>query len=541
MHARRGFQSATGLILVALLVIAFLLRLKTIAFGLPALNDPDELMFELGAVRMLGNETMNPGWFGHPATTTIYVLALADILVFAGGYVTGHIASPGHFAELVYSDPTWVILPGRIAMALFAIGTLGLLYRLTRRLFGPAAALVAVALLVVSPLHITLSQLIRSDMMASVFMLLTMFAAIGYAEKGDRRSLILAALWVGLAMATKWPFGMSALAFAGAVALRWRGGKIGVAPAIGTLAAMAALTLVFFLLTTPYIILDHQTVAKNLSGESQIKHLGATGGAPWENGWFYLRVALVNALGLPTLALALYGAWRARSERLFWWIVAPVGAAFFLVLTLQTLMWERWALPLLFPIAMLAGLGFVDILRRIARRPVAGAAGAAMLALMLVPSVLGLMSDDRERATDTRQIAADWARRNIPAGQDIMLEHFAFDMLPDPWGLYFPVGEVGCIDTRALLQGRVRYDVIDDMRNGRSNVDYGTMAPHQRGTCDPDYAILTQYERYRAERADFPVEYAAYRELLAKGRVVATVTPVKGRVGGPAITIVRFR
>ncbi len=82
----------------------------------------------------------------------IYVLALADILVFAGGYLTGHIASPEHFAELVYGDPTWVILPGRIAMALFAIGTLALLYRLSRRLFGPSAALVAVALLIVSPM-----------------------------------------------------------------------------------------------------------------------------------------------------------------------------------------------------------------------------------------------------------------------------------------------------------------------------------------------------------------------------------------------------
>ncbi|RYE51272.1 MAG: hypothetical protein EOP18_12365, partial [Rhizobiaceae bacterium] len=65
-----------------ILAIALAFRLYSVAFGLPALNDPDELTFELGAIKMLSGPTLNPGWFGHPATTTMYVLAVLTIAIF---------------------------------------------------------------------------------------------------------------------------------------------------------------------------------------------------------------------------------------------------------------------------------------------------------------------------------------------------------------------------------------------------------------------------------------------------------------------------
>ena len=77
-----------------------------------------------------------------------------------------------------------------------------------------------------------------------------------------------------------------------------------------------------------------------------------------------------------------------------------------------------------------------------------------------------------------------------------MIEHFAFDLLPGPWKFYFPLGELGCVDANAWLHGKVAYARIDAARAGRSNVDYGTLAPGTAATCRTDYAILTQYDRY---------------------------------------------
>ena len=54
----------------AVMALALALRLHGLRSGLPAINDPDELMFQLGALKMLSGKTLNPGWFGHPALIT---------------------------------------------------------------------------------------------------------------------------------------------------------------------------------------------------------------------------------------------------------------------------------------------------------------------------------------------------------------------------------------------------------------------------------------------------------------------------------------
>ncbi|MFM1982051.1 MAG: hypothetical protein RJB22_770, partial [Pseudomonadota bacterium] len=161
----------------ALLAVAAVLRAASLHFGLPALNDPDELMFELGAVRMLRGMTLNPGWFGHPATTTIYLLVLINILVFSVGWLWGVFPDVPHFGDAIYADPSWVILPGRAAMLVFGLIVILLAGRLAARLYGRCAAAMTLVLLTFSPLHITLSQIIRSDMMACAFMLCVMLSA----------------------------------------------------------------------------------------------------------------------------------------------------------------------------------------------------------------------------------------------------------------------------------------------------------------------------------------------------------------------------
>ena len=99
---------------------------------------------------MLRGLTLDPGWFGHPATTTMYVLAVINAGVFGLTLLSGRVASGRDFGELVYNNPSWMILPGRIAMILFALGTIWLTCRLATRFFGPRAGLVAAVLLAVT-------------------------------------------------------------------------------------------------------------------------------------------------------------------------------------------------------------------------------------------------------------------------------------------------------------------------------------------------------------------------------------------------------
>lgn len=526
--------------LLALILLAALwLRLASIRFGLPGLNDPDELMFELGAMRMLRGPTLNPGWFGHPATTTMYLLAIVNALVFVGGWVAGWFPTVKAFAEAIYADPSWVILPGRLAMTAFALGTIILTYRLTDRLVSRRAALVAAGLLAVSPVHITYSQIIRSDMMACVFLLLVLLAALDMTERDRRSDLLRAAFWTAAAVTTKWPFALAALAVIGAVAVRWTQGDATARQAIVRLIGFSAATLALILLLSPYLLLDYPTVLRNVSGEGQSHHLGSNGGDFLYNVGWYLKGPLAQGLSLFGLILVVPGAlllWRDLRARL---LLIPLIVAFFLLICSQAIVWERWALPLLPLCAVLIAAALSALAARVPARASPAVTAVALLA-MVAPMLLQAKADASERMNDTRQIASAWARAHIPAGSTVLIEHFAFDLVQQPWRFLFPLGEAGCVDARAMLQGRIAYGSVDKARGTRSNIDYGTMPPSKRVTCRADFAILTQYDRYRREQTTFPVEYAAYRDLLSHGRIVGHFAPEAGKRGGRIVTIVAF-
>lgn len=537
------YRRSGSWLIAAVLLAGFALRLHGIGFGLPALNDPDELMFELGAVRMLSGPTLNPGWFGHPATTTMYVLAVIDVAVFGTGYLAGWFTSAKSFANAIYADPGLVILPGRVVMALFAVAVIYLTYRLARTLFDRSTALVAAVLLAVNPVHIAWSQVIRSDMMACLFMLLCMLSAVRIARENQWRDHVLASLWLGLAIATKWPFALTGSAVAGAMLLRFIDYPQERRTAALRMVGFGAMSLCFLLLASPYIVLDQATLMSNLRGEAQLKHVGSSGGTTIENAWWYVSGPLLSGLGLAGLIVSGAGCILMARRRLAIAVIAPVALIFFILICPQNLVWERWVLPLFPLLSIAAAFALVFAARYLAGRLpryLFRTIAVAALATLVLPLLLAADLQAQARINDTRQQASRWAKRMIPAGSTVLIEHFAFDLVPQPWNFVFPMGDLGCVDAKAMLQGKIRYSQIDQARNGRSNVDYGTLPPDRRGTCTADYAILTQYDRYADERADFPVEYQSYRQLLAQGAVVATFAPALGRAAGPTVRIVRF-
>ena len=529
--------------LILMLIAAAWLRLRGIGFGLPALNDPDELIFEMGAVRMLREHTLNPGWFGHPATTTMYALAVLNVATYLVSHLAGWTTDVKHFADAIYADPGLVILPGRMLMLVFGLLSIFLTWRLGRLLFGPAAGLAAAGLLAVNPVHVIYSQIIRSDMLACVFMLLCLHVAVTIAREGKRRDYVKAAIWLALAIATKWPFAAVGIAVAGAGVLRLIRHPQARAATIRNLALFALCTPIALFLVSPFLLLDYPTVLANLNGEAQLHHLGATGGTALANAGWYLRFPLRAAFGIAGLLLVAAGLVTTARNREIRAVIAPVLIGFLLLIASQNLVWERWILPLMAPLSIVAGAALVRMavfLRtRLGTAP--GTAAALIVALVIVVPLVGdVLANARERMNDTRQIASRWAVRAIPAGSTILLEHFAFDLEAQPWTFLFPLGTAGCVDARSFISGKAEYAAIDKLRGGRSNLDFGTTPPAKLSSCRADYAIVTQYDRYRAERDRFPAEYANYRRLLAAGTLVATFRPTRGVRGGPVVRIIRF-
>ena len=545
--ASRYRISNASIVLGLILGLGLLLRLYSIEFGLPALNDPDELMFELGAIKMLRSQSLNPGWFGHPATTTMYALAVVNIAVLIVGKALGWFATIKAFASAAFANPTYLILPGRVVMALFGVGSAWLTHRIAQAMFGPRVAWVAALIVALSPVAIWWGQVIRSDVMATVFLQLSLLAVLRYYRAPSRRDFLVAAVWLGVAIATKWPFALGVTAMGAAIAAHAMQGamppRLTLPKAAARFAAFGLLVVTSLIATSPYIALSYETVLRNLSGEAQLHHLGATGGTALENAWWYISGPLRRGLGMAGLGLAFAGCFLMLSMKEARIIVVPPVVAFVIVLCSQRLVWERWALPLLPFLAMGAGVALLRLAEMIERRfsAIRGVILPIAALLVMAPLFLADIGQARGRLNDTRQRASAWAIANIPTGSSVMIEHFGFDLYTRPWRVLFPLGDLGCVDAKMVLKGQIDYSVIDRARAGRSNIDYGTMPRQRAETCSADYAILTQYDRYAAERGDFPAEYAAYQTLLAQAQTIAVFAPEPRQSSGPVVRIIKFR
>jgi hypothetical protein len=530
-------------LVIAVLLVAALIRLRGIAYGLPALYDPDEPVFMMNAAKLLYQRTLNPGWFGHPGTTTIYALLFVQLVVLMGGMALGYFQGPQDYATQAYFDPTITFLSGRLFILACAIGCILLVFLIARRLFGDVAGLLAAALLAINPLHVGYSQAIRTDMHASVFVLLCILWSIRIIDRGRRSDYLWAGVWIGLACATKWPAALVAAAPAAACWARCHEHRGELRRQVQQLVLGFALAGATLFLVSPFLILDYPRVFADLRAEVDRHHVGASGrGLVW-NLWWYVRYPLYDAVGPVGIAAAAVGAWIAARSRRPAAALLAYGLCFALGISFQNLVWTRWIVPLLPIVAILQAAAVVWLFRVVRARmaPRAALATAAVCAAAIaVPMVLGIVANTRERLNDTRALATQWARAHVPPGRSIAIEHLAFDMLPHGWRLMIPAGDVGCVDGAKVARGKVSYDTVRSWAAGRSVVYFGTMSPRQLETCRSDYLITTQFDRFLSEKAAFPAEVAGYQALTSGGELMATFSPQRGHRGGPVIRIYRM-
>ncbi|MBL8652239.1 MAG: glycosyltransferase family 39 protein [Sphingopyxis sp.] len=534
--AARWRPSAETLLLWAILLAATWLRLDGVGFGLPALNDPDEPLFMMTALEMLQRQSFDPGWFGHPGTITLYSLAAVIAGVGGAGVATGRFADVDAFAAAVYADPGVVFLPARVMIVLCGVLCVWLTWRLGRRLGGARVGLVAAALLAVNAVHIEYSQIIRTDVQASVFMLLGALAAVAIAEEGRRREYLFAGLCAGLACATKWPAVAILVTALGAWLYRTPRER-----SRRRLAMVGAACVITLFAVSPYLLIDHATVIANLSGEARPVHPGATGGGFFGNLGWYVAGPLLSSFGIGALVLAIAGlVWGSGKVRLWLYVVLPFVLMFFVMICFQSLRWERWVVPLLPFLSLAAARALCGLADMLPRGRLGGMALPVALLILLAPMVWEARIEATARRHDTRQIASAWLRAHALPGSSILVEHPAFDLLASPFKLRTAMGSAGCVDVGQLLSGQIRYSKVDRLRGGGAIVDIGHVDPARIETCRADYAVVINQVRYRSDPAAFRSELARYDRLLAGGATRLIVKPVRGQISGREVHIVEL-
>ena len=389
-------------LLVFLVALGGGLRLWVLDFGLPSWLHPDEFSAVFFPLHFFSGD-FNPHFFTYP-TLHYYLLGAVYWGYFLLQYTAGAGLSLEQFLAYHYfRDQVDLMYLARLQSALFGTGTIVWTWLLAARMFGKRAAWPAAALLAVSSLHVRQSHLAGVDVELAFWVAGAIWAAVRLVEWEEGAAYGLAGVLVGLAAATKYP---GALAGAAVAAAHLAAGR---SLLDRRLWGAGGVALGCFAVASPYVLLDWSTFTQHFL--AQVGHLEAGHGQDLGWGWgYHLRVSLPVGLGWAGLGLGLAGVVLALREQRPAPLVLLAGlGVFYLVIGAGHAVFARYALPLLPPLAVLAG-GLLARLRNDRYLAV------AVLLVCAQPLHASWRTLQLLAAPDSRVQARVWVEANVPEG-----------------------------------------------------------------------------------------------------------------------------
>jgi 4-amino-4-deoxy-L-arabinose transferase-like glycosyltransferase len=573
---RRRRVGLAGVLLVAILVLALVLRLKGIDYGLPySFVNSDESTVVPKAFRAAQGH-LDPRFFFYPSlyfylAGALYVLA-APVWWLLG---RGDLLSQHSFV----TDPTPYFLLGRLLSVALGTASVYLVYRLGRDGFGRAAGLLAALFLAVAPLHVAYSHMAVTDVTAVAFSLLALVllqlavrdgrrAGAGAgdlaaaaeadqapldwrgrvagglsAERRAARLLVLGALAAGLATSTKYNLGMLVLPATVAAVCACRGEVARRAAAGGRAALVWLRVLVLrvyvpmalaFIVASPFVLLDAPRFIRDFRRQSQIMDRGWLGFEHVGNGfWYNVTPNLTGAVGVVLVVLGVAGvAWAFWRRTRLDLLLAPYVVVYFVYIGTWKELADRYLLPIVPLVILLAVRLCVELALRWPRaRRFALPAAVVVLAVAFVPPLASSVAFDHDLSgRDTREVARQWIQKNLPAGSLIAEENYGPPLVrEDQLPHYRALG----LDPVAYRIVRLKLPVP-----GTPEPTHDLAALRAKGV---EYVVTSSRVRDRvmAAAADYPDLVDFYRELEAEAQLVKEFRPGPGE-RGPVLRLYRL-
>jgi hypothetical protein len=420
----RAAISPSYLILAAIVVAGFFLRLHHNDYGLPYVyNFDEETHFTNRAVGMFSRGTLDPGYYQNPSDFTYLVHALLR-LRYGALPLIGHIdgLSMPSIGLQFSLDPASIWVNARsIAAVLGMLGVVAVFF-VGKRLFGVWEGLVAAAVMCFAFLPVTYSRIALTDIGTVLPVALAVYGAVRAHEQGDRAWYLLAGVATGLAIGFKYTTGLVVLPLLLAGALRLRDGDRRAIEnvALGVLAMGAV-----FAVTNPYFFINLRSAGYGLLHQAESAGATKKFGQEQSSGFAYYLDSLRWGLGWAPAFAALAGTavlYRLNRVRALLLVVFPI--ALFVYMSLQSRYFGRWLLPVYPVLALLCGVALVRLVRLI-RLPLLaqGALLAVLTAGVLAQSVAADIRTTRVLGReDTRQAARDFLAARLPPRLRIVIE-----------------------------------------------------------------------------------------------------------------------
>ncbi len=479
-QARKGLSELKILILILLLALA--VRLFGIPFGLPYIYHVDEARFADISLNYFSGD-LNPHFF-HVPTLYTYMVAGLWAVYYHSGKIFGTFDRTADFIRSFSEDPTLFVILGRLLTVLLSVGTVCLVYWIGAKMFNRRVGIIASLFLIFSHVHNKISHYMVPDSpMIFLFMLAFLFIVYIY-EKGDSKFYVLAGLFAGLAMATKYGGQMLFLPLLLAHVFRILDRKQPVKDIF--LSVPLYFSGIFFILGfflgCPYCFLDYPAFWQGFAWQSQHLyvegHFGSSTALP---AWlFYLKYGFRENIGLLSQFLVLggvvFGLIKHRKKDI---ILLSLPLVLFIIIGSWKAMAVRYLLPVA-PFFVLIASVFLDrILPRIesglARAPSSFLLrpgrkmwlSASIILIFILPSAYKVIRFDKALTqTDTRTVARDWIEKNIPAGSFVAKEMYCPPISEEKYDVHYR-HTLGQVSIEYLSNRNVEFVVTSDIMSSR--------------------------------------------------------------------------
>jgi Dolichyl-phosphate-mannose-protein mannosyltransferase len=399
-----------------LILLGAAIRVLTISDSLPFIHHADEIGNLEVAQNMLRTGTANPHMFFYPPFF-YYLLVPSQLLIqLASGKLIPFVTQE---LGIGYTSQPEAFVAARLTIVALGVGIVVSTMMVAKELGQKHWSILLVgALTVFNPLLVAHSRFITPDTPAGLFATLALLGAIRILTVGSTSSYVFAGIMSGLAASSKYNAGMVAISIITShfMAHRFAGSRL----YLLILAGLVSMTTL--VLTSPFVILDFHNAIGGILFE--IRHY-RTGHPGNEGNTVVTNLTwLWNAFGA-SLLLAPLPAICAKSRR-FVLPVAVFVVAYFLLISIQFVRFERNLLPIIPAIIILIGIAPESIQVILSKRvwyPVA----ASIIVFSLVTSFNRTVFDTAQRTAqrDTYHAVHNWVGQNIAPGASIMLDSYS--------------------------------------------------------------------------------------------------------------------
>jgi 4-amino-4-deoxy-L-arabinose transferase-like glycosyltransferase len=524
---------AGGLFLV-IFVAGLWIRLRNNGYGLPYVYNYDEAQhFTNRAVNMFGGN-FDPRYYQNPTGYT-YLLYATMRLWF--GVLGAHLQF-GPISQQDAVDPTPLWQFTRTITALLAMAGVAGTFFVAWRVWNARVALVAAAILTFAFLPVTYSRIAVTDVGTFLPVAIGIWAILRAYDDGRLRYWLVAGAAIGIAVGFKYTTGLMLVPLLIAAGVRFwrdRGVPLLRRPDLLHLVLAVVAMVLAFAITTPYFFVHPHDALYQLRQQATAAGDVAKLGQSQQGGFSYYLESFTWGFGWAAIAFALVGAaFELRRNLVRGILLVSFPVVLFLYMSTQTRYFGRWLLMMYPILAMLAGVGIVQLVQLLfrGRRSVrawalSGAAIALLTALVLIqPLAADVRTSNVLGRDDTRQIARDWLKRHYPDRLRIVIE----PAVPD---FYYRKPKVVNPIYNQFVRGfsdDLRRQSALDAPNGADTTYASTLAPENIDTYRSNGFCLVMTNsliRGRAENAQVPEALKYYQRLTRESTLVFHASPYK--------------